>query len=60
MIYRVDLHVHTNATEGSPSTLDELVRAARRRGWTPSPSPIGYCSPVPIELRGVLLSPAAR
>ncbi len=61
MIYRVDLHVHTNATEGSPSTLDELVRAARRAGLDAiAVTDRDYCSPVPIELRGVLLIPGCE
>ena len=61
MIYRVDLHVHTNATEGAPSTLDELVRAARRAGLDAiAVTDRDYCSPVPIQLRGVLLIPGCE
>lgn len=61
MIYRVDLHVHTNATEGAPSTLEELVRAARRAGLDAiAITDRDYCTPVPIELRGVLLIPGCE
>lgn len=61
MIYRVDLHVHTNATEGAPSTLDELVRAARKAGLDAiAITDRDYCTPVPIELRGVLLIPGCE
>ena len=61
MIYRVDLHVHTNATEGSPSTLEELVRAARRAGLDAiAITDRDYCTPVPIEMRGVLLIPGCE
>ena len=31
MIYRVDLHVYSNATEGAHSSIEELVRVAPGR-----------------------------
>ena len=61
MIYRVDLHVHTSATAGTAATLDELVRAARRAGLDAiAVTDRDCCTPVPIELRGVLLIPGCE
>lgn len=61
MIYRVDLHVHTSATEGVSASLDELVRAARRAGLDAiAVTDRDICTPVPVELRGILLIPGCE
>lgn len=61
MIYRVDLHVHTNASQAATSSLEELVRAARRAGIDAiAITDHNLCTPVPIELRGVLLIPGCE
>lgn len=61
MIYRVDLHVHTDASEGAVSSLDELVRAARRAGLDALViTDRDYCTQVPIEMRGILLIPGCE
>ena len=61
MIYRVDLHVHTSATEGVSASLDELVRAARRAGLDAiAVTDRDVCTPVPAELRGILLIPGCE
>ncbi len=61
MIYRVDLHVYSNATEGAHSSIEELVRAARRAGLDAiAITDHDYCTPVPIEMRGVLLIPGCE
>lgn len=61
MIYRVDLHVHSSATAGALSSLEELVHAARRAGLDAiAVTDRDYCTPVPIEMRGVLLIPGCE
>ncbi len=61
MIYRVDLHIHSNATKGAPSSIEELVRAARRAGLDAiAITDRDRCTPVPIEMRGVLLIPGCE
>lgn len=61
MIYRVDFHVHSDATEGVSASLDELVRAARRAGLDAiAITDQDYCTPVPLELRGILLIPGCE
>ena len=57
MIYRVDLHVHTLRGSADPALcLSELVRAARQAGLDAiAITDTDYCTPVPIELRGVVL-----
>ena len=59
MIYRVDLHVHTLRGSADPALcLSELVRAARQAGLDAiAITDTDYCTPVPIELRGVVLIP---
>ena len=57
MIYRVDLHVHTDGA----ASLDELARAARRAGLDAiAVTDRGRLTPVPAEVRGVLLIPGCE
>lgn len=57
MIYRVDFHVHTDGA----LSLDELVRAARCSGLDAiAITDRDRYTPVPIELRGVLLIPGCE
>lgn len=57
MIYRVDFHVHTD----DALSLDELVRAARCSGLDAiAVTDRDRFTPVPIELRGVLLIPGCE
>ncbi len=62
MIYRVDLHVHTLRGSADPALcLSELVRAARQAGLDAiAITDTDYCTPVPIELRGVVLIPGCE
>lgn len=62
MIYRVDLHVHTARGSTDPALcLPELVRAARQAGLDAiAITDTDYCTPVPIELRGVVLIPGCE
>ena len=58
MIYRVDLHVHSSATPGAPSSVEELARAARRAGLDAiAITDLDRCTSIPVEMRGVLLIP---
>lgn len=61
MIYRVDLHVHTTASLDARASLNELVRAARRAGIDAiAITDHNACTPVPMELNGVLLIPGCE
>lgn len=61
MIYRVDLHVHTTASLDARASLLELVRAARRAGIDAiAVTDHNVCTPVPLELHGVLLIPGCE
>lgn len=61
MIYRVDLHVHSSATAGGLSSLDELVHSARKAGLDAiAITDRDYCTPVPTEMRGILLIPGCE
>lgn len=61
MIYRVDLHVHSSATAEALSSLEELVHSARKAGLDAiAITDRDYCTPVPIEMRGVLLIPGCE
>lgn len=61
MTYRVDLHVHTDASDDGLSPLADQAAAARAAGLDAiAVTDHNQCTPVPAELNGVLLIPGCE
>lgn len=61
MTYKVDLHVHTAASQDGLSSLEELTAAAKAAGLDAAAiTDHNLCTPVPQELNGVLLIPGCE
>lgn len=61
MTYRVDLHVHTDASDDGLSTLADQAAAARAAGLDAiAITDHNQCTPVPERLSGVLLIPGCE
>jgi hypothetical protein len=61
MTYRVDLHVHTDASDDGCSTLAEQAAAAKAAGLDAiAVTDHNQCTPVPKQLNGVLLIPGCE
>ncbi|MCI8538838.1 MAG: CehA/McbA family metallohydrolase [Oscillospiraceae bacterium] len=61
MTYRVDLHIHTDASDDGLSPLAEQAAAAKAAGLDAiAVTDHNQCTPVPAELNGVLLIPGCE
>ena len=61
MICRLDLHVHTNASDDGLSSLEEQAAAAKAAGLhAMAVTDHNQCTPVPQALHGVLLIPGCE
>lgn len=60
-IYRVDLHVHTDASADGRSSLEDIAKAARAAGLDAvAVTDHNLCTPVPAALEGVALIPGCE
>lgn len=61
MSYRIDLHVHTDASDDGLSSLAEQAEAAKAAGLDAiAVTDHNQCTPVPEQLHGVLLIPGCE
>lgn len=59
--FRVDLHVHTDASPDGRASLEDVARGARRAGLDAAAiTDHNLCTPLPAELAGVLLIPGCE